>query len=656
MVIDLSSDDDEDRSTSMSPPEFEAEEEEIDPAKPYRGILRQIDIPLGTQAFRIAIPHIPKDVAQAPPDSWPPIFLDHIVIAAACADSSLRVVIAPLLPPSPEVHDLAKLGIQSLKIVGPNSHQEFISDIAITHTITVEGEHPDAETQARSRPQTRSQPNHASPDDDSQKWSLLIASISSTGSGLLLIHQIPLIGQDSLSSKPEHLLPLRRQLLRSSALGATISFNPSSYPTDRHSTLLFTLPATSTVKLYQVLPTHSRERRGSTATSDSASTRASLRTSGTDKGRILATFLPPFVHDTSAIAPRRKKCLDAQWIAGGRAVIALLEDGEWGIWDVEAVGPNSLGTRSNLIQGQSNISGLQGGSITKFAIRSTIFPSEGKQALSSDRQAQPTSGSLALMTPSTRKIRSEGLFHGTSHQDMDQSTSQSLRGGICVDEHPPQNGRPIDESIVISFASENIYIPSIAAFWKSDIKPVRLPSVRLGGQQPRRVGLLHAADDKAPAGGAVFSSSSLSVPDFLAQTSHRLVLSVHGLSDTTEQSLMSLNSAEALPLSFANSTSDQVLLNSGDLDVDGMNRILTNMGTAGPISKPLNLSANNMYLNRGDWTQEGADEDVDMMVTSPTPLGHPSHAFSAQTSRSSRERRRLSYERATPSTERRIFT
>ncbi|KAK5045274.1 hypothetical protein LTR84_009380 [Exophiala bonariae] len=663
MVIDLSSDDGEDQSASVSPPEFEDEEEEIDPAKPYRGIIRQIDIPLGTAALRIAIPHIPKDIAQAPPDSWPPVFLDHILVAAACADSSLQIIIAPLLPPSLEVQDFTKLGIQTLKIVGPNSHQEFISDIAVTHTLDVERDDSENDTQARSRPQTRSQPNQNSTDTNAQKWSLLIASISSTGSGLLLVHQIPLIGQASLSPKPEHLLPLRRQFLRSSALGATMSFNPSPYPNDRHSTLLFTLPATSTVKLYQVFPTHTRERRGSTATSDSASTRASLRTSGPDKGRILATFLPPFLHNNSAILPRRKKCLDAQWIASGRAVLALLEDGEWGIWDVEAIGPNSSGTRSNLIQGQSNISGLQGGSITKFAIRSTIFPSEGKQAISSDGQAQPTSGSLALMTPSTRKIRSEGLFHGASHQDADQTTSQSPHGSICVDEQPTKNGRPLDESIIINYAREHIYIPSVSAFWKSDVKPIRLPAVKLGGQQPRRVGLLHDMDAKAQAGGAIFSSTSSSVPNFVVQTSHRLILSVHGLSDTTEQPSTSLKSGDALPLSFTKSTSDQVLLNSGDLDIDGMDRIITNMGTAGRRSKPLNLSANNTFINREAWTQEEPDEDVDMMANSPTPLHHssrgfPTHTegFSPQKRRSSRERNRLSHNRVRPTTERRVFT
>lgn len=98
MIIDLSDDDEQDQSTDIPTPEFEEEEEEIDPASPYRRILRQIDVPLGSPALRIAFPHIPKDIAQATPDSWPPIYLDRIVVAVACADLSLRVITAPLLP------------------------------------------------------------------------------------------------------------------------------------------------------------------------------------------------------------------------------------------------------------------------------------------------------------------------------------------------------------------------------------------------------------------------------------------------------------------------------------------------------------------------------------------------------------------------------
>ncbi|KEF62971.1 uncharacterized protein A1O9_00946 [Exophiala aquamarina CBS 119918] len=680
MVIDLDDDDDQEQpaagDASVVPAEFEDEEEEVDPAKPYRGILRQIDIPLGSSALRIATPHISKDLAQAPPDSWPPIYHDRILVTVACADSSLRVLIAPLVPPSPELHDISKLDIQTLKILGPNSHQEFITDIAITHTIRAEGEEVEAETQAQMRLQTRSQPAPISTDADSQRWALLIASLSCTESGLLLVHQIPLQGNGTLSTKPEHLLPIRRQFLRSSALGARIAFNPSCYPADRHSSLLLTLPAASTVKLYKVFVNYPRERRGSTATSDSASTRASLRTSGSDKGRILLTFLPPFVHDPTAILPRRKKCLDAQWVASGRAVVSLLEDGEWGIWDLEAVGPNSSGIGSNLVRGQSNISGIQGGSITRFAIRSNIFASEMKKETSSSTQVRAATTSLAPMTPSTRKVRSEGLFQGTSKQDVRSASARNVRGYISVEEHPPHNGRPLDESVIISYGGENVYISSLSAFWRAEIKPARLPIIRLGGQELRGIATLPQATDDMPTTSiARFGLASSSLPDFVVQTPHRLILSVHALSVSADQPWRSLTGTEAISGAHTHPTFDQVLLNSGDLDVDGMDRILSNMGTVGRGSKPLDLSGNKMTFNYGNQDGGEDEEDVDMMVTSPTPSkysarglpaariqrgekrrGSYEHARLPATSLQREEEHRGSYGRAQPSTQRRIFS
>lgn len=663
IVIDLDDDDDQEqpptKDAPVAPTEFEDEEEEVDPANPYRGILRQIDIPLGSPALRIAIPHISKGIAQAPPDSWPPIYLDRILVAVACADLSLRVVIAPLMPPSPDDHDASKIDIQTLKIFGPNSHQEFITDIAITHTIHVEGEDAESETQVKTRPQTRSQLAQISTKADSQRWSLLIASISCTESGLLLVHQIPLQGNGALSSKPEHLLPIRRQILRSSALGARIAFNPSCYPADRHSSLLVTLPTASTVKLYQIFPIHPRERRGSTATSDSVSSKTSFRTSGGDKGKILLTFIPPFVHDPGAILPRRKKCLDAQWVASGRAIVALLEDGEWGIWDLEAVGPNSSGSGSNLVRGQYNSSGIQGGSITKFAIRSSIFAPEMKKDASSGSQIQPAKSSLAPMTPSTRKVRSEGLFQGASKQDVRSASPQNVRGYIYVEEQPPHKGRPLDESVIISYGGENVYVSSLSAFWKAEIKPARLPIVRLGGQELRGVAALpQATDDMPQTGIARFGLASSFLPDFVLLTPHRLILSVHALSISAEQPSRSLTGAEAISGTHTNPKFDQALLNSGDLDVDGMERILSNMGTAGRGSKPLDLSGNKMTFNYED--QDGADdeedeEDVDMIVASPTPS-----KYSARGLRTTRiqqeEEHRGSYERARPSTQRRIFS
>ncbi|KAJ9646793.1 hypothetical protein H2204_000485 [Knufia peltigerae] len=629
MVIDLDDDDDDDRPRKGHPPapaEFEQEEQEIDPAAPYADFLRCIDIPLGTAAVRIAVPNIVKDLEQAPPESWPSLYLDHIVVTVACADLSIRLICAPLNPPAPGEEDASKLGIDTIKIYGPNSHQDFISDIAITHTASVQDEKDGSEQQQGSHVGSK-----ADQSSISRQWSLLIASISSTGAGLLLIHQVP-VQSHSISSAPEHHLPIRRQYLRSSAMSAKLAFNTCSYPAERHSSLLITLSSASCVKLYQVFPTYSRERRGSTATADSVSTTRSTKTASSSRGKFLMSFLPPFLSNTSGnVTSRRKGVLDARWVAEGRAILALLEDGEWGIWDLEAVGPSSSNTGANLIRGQANISGIHGGSLTKFAIRSIISsPTETKQK-TANAEEQPASGSLAPMTPSTRKVRSEGLFSGLK-EDSTTSKPQNPRGSIYVE--AVQSGRPHDECAVISYGDENVFISSVQSVWRSDIKPVRLPAVKLGGQNPLRFSLL--PKPRAGAESSGLFGISASTPDFFIQTNHRLILSVSPVTDAVNATSNPSTHAAA---SLGPEASDQALLASGVLDVDGMDRLLDQMGGGGgrrgPTtttttsfkSRPMNIFTKSVGFqvdNDGDDDADEDDEnyagdDVDVAMASPTP-------------------------------------
>lgn len=620
MVIDLDDDDDVEPSTKEHPPapaEFEQEEEEIDPAAPYPNFLRSIDIPLATAAVRLAVPNIVKDLEQAPPESWPSLYLNHIVVAVACADLSIRLIFAPLDPPSPGVEDASKLGIDTIKIFGPNSHQDFISDIAITHTVSVQDDQEGSEQQHQQGGHVSSKSEKST---DSRRWSLLIASISSTGAGLLLIHQVP-VQTHSISSAPEHHLPIRRQYLRSPAMGAKLAFNTCSYPAERHSNLLITLPAGSCVKLYQVFPSYSRERRGSTATADSVSTTRSTKTASSSRGKFLMSFLPPFLSDNRGlVTSRRKSVLDARWVAGGRAVLALLEDGEWGIWDLEAVGPSSSNTGANLIRGQANISGIHGGSLTKFAIRSIISsPTEMKQKTASV-QDQPASGSLAPMTPSTRKVRSEDLFNGLK-QDSTTSKPQNPQGSIYVE--AVQNGRPHDECAVISYGEENVYISSVQSVWRSDIRPVRLPAVKLGGQNALSFSLL--SKPRADAESSGLFGISASTPDFLIQTNHRLILSVNPITNA----VTTTNSSMQVPSSLAPQASDQALLASGVLDVDGMDRLLDEMGGGGGTAslkpKPMNIFTKSVGFQLDDENDADNDDgDDDVAMASPTPTKFPS--------------------------------
>ncbi|KIW28166.1 uncharacterized protein PV07_07849 [Cladophialophora immunda] len=614
MVIDIDDDDDDDDAAAkteaeIGPAEFQEDEEEVDPSAPYRDVIRHIDIPLGTAASRIAVPHIVKDLAQAPPESWPAIYNDRIIVAAACTDLSIRVISAPLDPPAPEVHDISRMDVQILKIEGSNSHQQLVSDIAITHTGVVWKEQEDAEEQTQLKPQTRSQSQskQESAESEPERWSLLIASVSCTGAGLLLVHQVPL-HKNQLTANADYPVPIRRTYLRSSCMNARVSFNTSPYPSERHSTILITVPADSTVKIYQIFPSHTRERRGSTATADSVSSTRSTKLPSSDRGKFLITMLPPFRQEnTEVFQQRRKGVLDARWLIGGRAVATLLEDGEWGIWDLEAVGPTSSSSGANLLRGHGNISGIQGGSLTRFAVRSHILPSVESKQKSSYTESQPTSGSLAPMTPSTRKVRSEGLFQGSaSTNNPSRPNGQRCFGSIYVEEKL-SNRVASDESVLISYANETIYIPSILSFWKDESKPVRLPPASLGGQVPLSLSLLPSSEPSSNVfSGASIFDNTRSPPDFLIQTSHRLILSLNPLS---------LRSSAADPSTQTIAApSDQTLLASGNLDVEGMDRILDDMGGAAATKKPMNLFTKSVGFRIDD---EDGDEDVDM--GSPTP-------------------------------------
>ncbi|OAP58509.1 hypothetical protein AYL99_07599 [Fonsecaea erecta] len=612
VVIDVDDEDDDaaaEAKVETGPAEFKEYEDEVDPSVPFRDVIRHVDIPLGTAALRIAVPHIVKDLAQAPPESWPAVYHDRIIVAAACTDLSVRVISAPLDPPAPEVHDISKMDVQIVKIEGSNSHQQLVSDIAITHTGVTSREQEDADEQTQAKPQMRSQSQskRGNAESDSERWSLLVASVSCTGAGLLLVHQLPL-HNNRLTANTDYRVPIRRMYLRSSCMSARVSFNTSPYPAERHSTLLITVPADSTVKVYQIFPTHTRERRGSTATADSVSSTRSMRVPSSDRGKFLITLLPPFRQESpQVVQQRRKEVLDARWLIGGRAVTALLEDGEWGIWDLEAVGPTSSSSGANLLRGHGNISGIQGGSLTRFAVRSHILPSVELKQKSSYPEAQPASGSLAPMTPSTRKVRSEGLFQGsTSASDPSQSNGKRCYGSIYVEEKTP-NRVAHDESVVISYADENVYIHSILSFWKGESKPVRLSRASLGGQEPLSLSLLPGSEPSSNvfSGTSIFDNSHYP-PDFLIQTSHRLILSLNPLSSNSS---VSDPSAQAIA-----APSDQTLLASGDLDVEGMDRILDDMGDVAATKKPMNLFTKSVGFRIDD---EDGDEDVDMM--SPTP-------------------------------------
>ncbi|ETN41308.1 uncharacterized protein HMPREF1541_03243 [Cyphellophora europaea CBS 101466] len=550
MVIDLESDDDAPEPSKKV--EFEEEVDEIDPSAPYYGVLRSLDIPLGSAALQLAVPNAHEEVS----DSLPTILRDHIVVTAACADYTIRAVVVPLDPPSPDITDSSKCVLQVLKLPIASAHQELISSIAIT--CTTEGE-DDSEEQL--------------PDTQALKWSFLVASTSASGSGLLVVHQIFVKGNKLTDASL-----LRRATLRSPMMTAKIAFNNALPPAERHSTLLVTIPDSPCVKVYQVFPPKVRHRRGSAATTDSASTSRSV-TSASAGGKFLVTLLPEFQTSRKDEVVRRKRVLDAKWISAGRAVVALLEDNEWGIWDLEAAGPAA---NEGVIRGQNNITGIVGGGWTKFAVKGAF---SAKTKGPKDKQ--------------DARLKDQEDLHRASF------------GTICVS---PVAGRRNDDSVVLRTDNQAQFISSIATYWKSRAtgkgalqpydRATILPNLRAGGEDITSIAILpELPNEYRPA-----SFDVQSTPNFLISTSSRLILHVAPLAEPEQFKEEEETNAYS---------GEQTLLESGNLDLDGVDRYLEDMQKSQTAPQQTFQPQARARPNFGSSMM--LEDDVDMGMDSPTP-------------------------------------
>ncbi|KAH0565524.1 hypothetical protein GP486_001078 [Trichoglossum hirsutum] len=486
-------------------PVFDEEEEELNPLEPYAPIIQHLDLVLNTEVLHLAFPPIPTGSNPPLPDSLPPIATQRIVMAVACADNSVRIITLPLIPPSATTKGREELrrdvflahaghgkwGEKMLVIAGSFGHQAIPSGIAITfspknptpfnnqgeiqgHDSKLDGQQDD--TQLSSRP--GSQPFHKT-----QEWDVLLASHSDEGSGAIFVFRIPTFsnnpGSDDYNISTSHQMPLQTLYLSSPAV--TMSFNPSQYPSARHTQLLI-VDSKGAVRIYDccsALP-----KSGGSATGRHSS---GYRTSSTDEGSWLGSFYPGFANrdfrsgemfvastkSSGIFVSRntsRKSIIDAQWINGGRGIISLTADGEWGVWDIEGMGPGSR--RSDILGGEIGRQRVQGGANTRWSLSSRIDKSSTNPGRRSEDLAssdgKPSYLNFAPMTPSTRKTRQETLFSSSSKLG---DISGYNRGGISVSSSSaPGSSKLGGDLVVIWFEDTVIKIPNLWAYWEAQLK------------------------------------------------------------------------------------------------------------------------------------------------------------------------------------------
>ncbi|KAL9000931.1 MAG: hypothetical protein Q9188_005562 [Gyalolechia gomerana] len=382
-------------------------------------------------------------------------------------------------------------------------------------------------------------------------WDLLVASSSSDSSGLLLIHRIQLSphGRELNQTITDFNLPLSVQQLPCPA--ASLSFNPS-LPGDERNSRLLLADRKGTIR---ILDCHSAEA------SNECPCLISLYTS---------------LQSTSNRRGAGKHVLDAQWVLGGSAVLILLENGEWGVWDLEGHGPKAQSTSKAPVTPTL-------GSLFMFAIRghvndgSNTFKSDNADAASIKEASKPAM--LAPTTPSTRRMRQDNLFAGPLRQ-----AKGPAHGGISL--VPDQDSKIGDEAVVMWYNNAITVIPSLRTHWADKVKGSgnlfgngargearTIHKVSLRGERRTDVALLPASDQ--PTYGAALEYTVL----VTGETRCVLVTSPS-------------SGQRAIWGNQLSPRSDQRMLEQGDLDLDGMDRMLSTMNEKTEL---IEFPANGVY-------------------------------------------------------------
>ncbi|KFX94168.1 hypothetical protein V490_04487 [Pseudogymnoascus sp. VKM F-3557] len=475
MIIDS----DDEAPAAEEEAEFEDEEAETDPSRPFPPVLQHIDLVFGTSATHLAVCAAVQD---------------KIVFAATCGDSSVRLVSLPITPPSPERKAQNKSRKWGETVVTLSGFSTPADGVAMTFV-------KEQEEKAKSG------------------GYVLVASHSREVTGLLLLHKVPVLsvkkgGKTTEKLSQEHTAPFQTQYLSTPA---------SSLDFSHFSNNLLLADRAGTIRIYSP---------------DIAD------------GSWLLTLHTDFIKSDTSKFSSRKAILDTKWVLGGKAVMVLLSDGEWGVWDLEGTGP---GASRGILGSQ----GIKGGALTPFSISGYI---DGPPIKSTSRPTASTS-KFAPMTPATRRTVEPALL-GAHNQSATAGLISALPLPKTTTTSPP------DERIAFWIEDAYAVIPSLRSFWEAQhrrganlfsgaagTKMLRIDGVNLRGE--RCTGLAQSAVDG-------------STPELIIAAENRLVI----VADLPESGTTSKPRTLALE---SGAGQLQIAGPGRDLDITGIDQMLDRM-------------------------------------------------------------------------------
>ncbi|KAI1413405.1 hypothetical protein F5Y13DRAFT_29494 [Hypoxylon sp. FL1857] len=441
MVIDSDSDEDTPAGKGGSfvdQPQFE---EYLDEDDPYPEITQTLDLEFGTAVLHVAA--LPLTPCTAEDAAWggTEILKDRMIFAASCSTREVFLVTLPLVPPSPL--SKARAELQESLLAGKAGNGKWGETMTLLAG-QIKGSDSLAMTLIRSKTVLeRSKSSERSRSESRALPRVVVAAHSPEGSGSLRLWDVPL---EETSKTGQRIEPFQTEFLPKPL--TSISFNPT------HSTQLLCNASSDGVRIYDYA-------LASMPPDDSEGPFPS-------QGSWLISFYPPFARPSSS----RKPILAASWIAHGRAILVLLADGQWGIWDIDGVSP-----QGPALLGKPG-SGIRGDALTEFNVSGYV---EGTSPLRNPA-SQRGSADFVPMTPHSRR---DALSNSGGPERL-----APVKGGIIVTSLPGSATTTNDESVALWIGgAEHVFvIPGVLKFWDAQIRRGAGGGVNLfSGAQPTRM-------------------------------------------------------------------------------------------------------------------------------------------------------------------------
>ena len=420
-------------------------------------MVQTLDLTLGSAVLSVAVLPMPSCAAEDAAWNGTSVLQDKIVFAVTCASTNIYVITLPLTPPSHESKARPELR-QGLLAANAGKGKWGETLTLLTGQSRPCGGLAMTVVKPKTAPRSRSLERAAMQANQTPR--VIVAAHSREASGTLRFWDVTLDGKPGVIDRVE---PFQTEYLPSPL--TSIAFNPTCV------TQLLAVTSSHAVRVYD----YSTPSLPSEDTSEGPFP---------SQGSWLLSLYPPFTRG-SPMSTARKPIVAAEWISHGRAVLALLADGQWGIWDIDGGNPSASGSSSGGLFSKAS-GGLRGSAITNFSVSGHLEGTSPLRTAGAQKSSAATgaSGEFGPTAPHTRRDAIVSAIGGGS----DKLTT--VRGGVTVTQLPARGAGPADEAVILWLGGAEPIVSTVASiskFWDSQLRRAGGGVNLWSGSQPTRM-------------------------------------------------------------------------------------------------------------------------------------------------------------------------